>query len=41
VGVGLYATEENVTTDCKSAGRFPTYDLPFSKTFAYLCPVHP
>jgi LVIVD repeat len=26
-GKVLYATEENVTTDCKSAGRFATYDL--------------
>ncbi|HEX9374622.1 MAG TPA: hypothetical protein VGB19_00045 [Actinomycetota bacterium] len=26
-GKVLYATEENVTTDCKSAGRFATFDL--------------
>jgi hypothetical protein len=26
-GKVLFATEENVTTDCKTAGRFATYDL--------------
>jgi hypothetical protein len=26
-GMVLYGTEENVTTDCPSAGRFATYDL--------------